>query len=148
MRPRVSESMLYETIAFVDDNGEKSLPATALAAHETGHREFDVSLVTGSVEPIERIKPAFETALAEVGVELDSRTPREIQSGDIHGVDYVVTMGCLICDFRPPFWRGPADRWELEETEGSDIDRARAQRDELTRRIESLFDDLEAVAHV
>lgn len=138
--------MTYEKIAFVDErNAGKSQLATAVAEFESARRGLDVSVVTGGVTPAERIRPEVRAVLDEVGLDVDGRTPRKIRDEDIADADYVVTMDCMICDFKPPFWRGPADRWELDHADGAGIDHRREQRNELTDRVSTLLDDLEAV---
>lgn len=73
----------------------------------------------------------------EIGIDISDRTPRQITPEDIENADYVVAMGCSVEQFRPDDWDGGSFVWELESVD------TREQRDELSRRVEQFFDDIE-----
>ena len=125
-------------IAFVCvGNAGRSQMATALAERERAEWGMDVEIITGGVDPAESVHDEVVKALQEVGIDISDRTPRQITPDDIEDVDYVVTMGCSVEQFRPDDWNGESFIWELESSD------TREQRDELSRRVERFFDDLE-----
>ena len=86
--------------------------------------------------PAERIHPEVVTAMAELGIDLTGRVPRELERADAEWADVVVTMGCGdACPYIPG--KRYVD-WELEDPAGKGLDETRAIRDEIARRIESL----------
>lgn len=118
-------------------NAGRSQMATALAERERAERGMDIEIITGGVDPAESVHDEVVEALQEVGIDISDRTPRQITPDDIEDVKYVVTMGCSVEQFRPDDWDGESFIWELESSD------TREQRDELSRRVEKFFDDLE-----
>ena len=89
--------------------------------------------------PAERVHPEVVEAMAEVGVDLTSRTPRGLDRTDLEWADLVVTMGCG--DECPVI---PGKRyvdWELSDPAGQPLDAVRAVRDEIERRVASLLSE-------
>lgn len=125
-------------VAFVCvGNAGRSQMATALAERERTERGMDVEIITGGVDPAESVHDEVIEAMNEIGIDISDRTPRRITPADIEDVEYVVTMGCSVEQFRPDDWDGESFVWELESTD------TRKQRDGLCRRVEQFFDDLE-----
>ncbi|MFP8953927.1 low molecular weight phosphatase family protein [Natrialbaceae archaeon A-arb3/5] len=139
--------MTFEKIAFVgEDNAGASQLAIALSEDECARRTLDFEVITGGIAPGDDVQDAVVTVLAEDGIDIDGRTPREIRDDDLRGTDYIVTIDCSICDFKPTFWRGPAERWDLEHSEAVSVEAAREQREEIRTRVEQLFSDLERMS--
>lgn len=125
-------------IAFVCvGNAGRSQMATALAERERTERGMDVEIITGGVDPAESVHDEVVKAIDKIGIDISDRKPRQITPEDIEDVDYVITMGCSVEQFRPDDWDGESYVWELESAD------TREQRDELNRRVEQFFDDLE-----
>ena len=125
-------------LAFVCvGNAGRSQMAAALAERERDERGLDVDIVTGGVDPADSVHDDVVEAMQEIGIDIGDRTPRRITPEDIEDVDHVVTMGCSVDQFRPDGWSGDSTTWELSSSD------TREQRDELARRVEQFFDDLE-----
>lgn len=132
-------------VAFVcEGNAGRSQMATAFAERERAERGLDLDIVTGGTDPADHVHDSVVEVLQEKGIDVGDRTPRRIRPEDIEAVDRVVTMGCSVDEFRPAGWSGESERWDLEHPGGDDLDAVRAQRDEIERRVEALFDDLES----
>ncbi len=87
-------------LAFVCvGNAGRSQMATAFA--ERDQRNFDVDIVTGGTDPADHIHDEVIDVLREEGLDISDRTPREISPDDIRDVDYVITRGCSVDQFRP-----------------------------------------------
>lgn len=124
-------------IAFICvGNAGRSQMASALAERERAERDMDLEIITGGVEPAESVHDEVIEAMDEIRIDISDRTPRQITPEEIEDVDYVVTMGCSVEQFRPDDWDGESLVWELESAN------TREQRDELSHRIEQFFDDL------
>ncbi|MDL5363140.1 low molecular weight phosphatase family protein [Halalkalicoccus sp. NIPERK01] len=125
-------------IAFICvGNAGRSQMASALAERERAERGMDVEIITGGVDPAESVHDEVIKAMDEISIDISDRTPRQITPEDIEDVDYVVTMGCSVEQFRPDDWDGESFVWELEAGDTCE------QRAELSHRIEQFFDDLE-----
>lgn len=137
--------MADRTIAFVcAGNAGRSQFASALAERERDRRGLDWAVVTGGIDPAEAVHGTVVEALAEDGIDIGDRVPREIRPGDVAGADRVVTMGCDTAAFTPPGWGGETERWELDHPDAGNLGAAREQRDEIEARVAELFDRLEA----
>lgn len=91
---------------------------------------------SAGTEPAARVHPEVVEAMREVGVELESRTPRALSREDVEWADLVVTMGCGDrCPYVPG--REYVD-WELDDPAGKGLDEVRRIRDEIERRVASL----------
>lgn len=133
------------TIAFVcAGNAGRSQMATAFAERERDKRTLDTELVTGGTDPADHVHPEVIDVMGEKGIDLGDREPRAITPEDIGRANHVVTMGCSIEGVRPEGWDGETETWEISHPSGDDIDAARAQRDEIERKVEDFFDRIES----
>jgi arsenate reductase (thioredoxin) len=131
-------------LAFVCvGNAGRSQLATALAEAERERRGLDTEIVTGGTDPVDRVHSEVREVLAEEGIDIGDRRPREIGPEDVEDATHVVTMGCSIEAFRPEGWSGTTETWELDHPDGEDLDDYRAQREEIRERVRSLFDRIE-----
>jgi arsenate reductase len=87
------------------------------------------------------LHPEVVEAMAEIGHDLTGRTPRQLDPrADAAWADVVVTMGCGdACPYVPGVRYLD---WQLEDPSGQDVDRVRATRDEIDRRVRALADEL------
>lgn len=124
-------------LAFVCvGNAGRSQMAAALAERERDRRDLDIEIITGGVDPADSVHDDVVDTMQEIEIDISDRTPRRITPEDIEDVDHVVTMGCSVEQFRPDDWHGESTTWELTASD------TRAQREELSRRVEQFFDDL------
>jgi protein-tyrosine-phosphatase len=133
------------SVAFVCvGNAGRSQMATAFAEREREQRGLDLDVITGGTDPADHVHEEVVEVMKEEGIDIGDREPREITPIDIEDVDYVVTMGCSVDEFRPEGWEGESQQWELEHPSGDSIESVRQQRDEIERRVSDFFDELEA----
>lgn len=101
-----------------------------------GHHEAR----SAGTEPGERIHPEVVEAMAELGIDLAGRTPRELTSADAEWADVVVTMGC---GDKCPYIPGKRYLdWKLEDPKGRPLEEVRRTRDEIERRVTELIGEL------
>jgi arsenate reductase len=92
--------------------------------------------------PAPRIHPEVAEAMAELGVDLAGRRPRELTAADAEWADVVVTMGCGDeCPYIPG--KRYLD-WDLPDPKGQPLEAVRATRAEIGRRVEALLLKLDA----
>ena len=90
--------------------------------------------------PADRVHPEVVEVMREVGVDLEARVPRGLDTSDVEWAELVVTMGCG--DACPVL---PGKRyvdWELPDPAGLPAEEVRAVRDEIDRRVNGLVNDL------
>ncbi|WP_207592726.1 low molecular weight phosphatase family protein [Halomontanus rarus] len=134
-------------LAFVCvQNAGRSQMATAFAERERERRGLEdrVEILTGGTRPADHVHEEVREVMGEIGFDLSDRTPTEISTETLLTCDYVATMGCSTLDVGET--EAEADvtvrDWALEDPDGKDLERVREIRDEIERRIGSLFDDV------
>ncbi|MCO7220860.1 arsenate reductase ArsC [Klenkia sp. PcliD-1-E] len=90
--------------------------------------------------PGDQVNPAAVAAMAEVGVDISTATPRVLTTEAVQASDVVITMGCG--DACPVF---PGKRyldWELPDPAGKGVDAVRPIRDDIEVRVRGLLAEL------
>jgi arsenate reductase (thioredoxin) len=83
------------------------------------------------------LHPEVVEAMRELGVDLASRRPRQLDpDADTAWADVVVTMGCG--DVCPVLPGTTYVDWGIEDPVGGPLERVRAIRDEIERRVDEL----------
>jgi arsenate reductase (thioredoxin) len=96
---------------------------------------------SAGTEPADRPHPVVVDAMQELGIDISGRKPRRLEHGDAEWADVVVTMGCGdACPYIPG--KRYVD-WDLEDPADLPLDRVRAIRDEIERRVSSLVAELD-----
>jgi arsenate reductase (thioredoxin) len=117
--------------------GRSQMSAALFERTAAGHHEARSAGTT----PGDRVHPEVVEAMAELGIDLATRTPRLLTREDAEWADVVVTMGCGDeCPYIPG--RRYLD-WELPDPKGRPLEEVRATRDEIERRVTELVDELE-----
>lgn len=133
------------TVAFVCvQNAGRSQMAYAFARRERKRRGLDeeIALVTGGTRPAAELHPGVVEAMGEVGIDISGRTPREVTVDDLQESDLVITMGCSADDVCPAGWGGETRDWGLDDPDGRSAGEVREIRDEIARRVTTLFGEL------
>jgi len=128
------------TLAFVCvRNAGRSQMATAFAERERDERglDRDVEILTGGTDPADAVHDAVVEALSEVGLDVGDREPRAIHETELAEADFVATMGCSTLDLPGV----DTDDWALDDPGERPVEEVRAIRDEIERRVETVFDE-------
>ncbi|USZ66681.1 low molecular weight phosphatase family protein [Halorussus salilacus] len=134
-------------IAFVCvQNAGRSQMSVAFAERERDRRGLGdrIELLTGGTLPADRVHEGVIEAMAEVGIDLSDRTPREITTEELRSCDYVATMGCSTLDVGAVGDGVDVRDWALDDPDGKDPERVREIRDEIEARVSDLFDEVVA----
>jgi arsenate reductase (thioredoxin) len=90
--------------------------------------------------PAQHVHPEVVQVMSEVGIDVSSKQPHQLDRADMEWADLVVTMGCGDeCPFIPG--KRYVD-WELADPAGQPVERAREVRDEIARRVATLVAEL------
>jgi arsenate reductase len=134
-------------IAFVCvQNAGRSQMAAAFAERERDRRglEDSVAVVTGGTRPADAVHEGVVDAMAEVGVDIADRTPREITTDELRDCDYAATMGCSTLDVDAIRDAVDVRDWALADPDGASPERVREIRETVRERVIALFDEVEA----
>jgi arsenate reductase (thioredoxin) len=118
-------------------NAGRSQMAAALLERAAGGR---VEVRSAGSTPATEVHEGVLEAMAEVGIDLSSATPRKLEDDDVKVADLVITMGCG--DACPVY---PGKRyldWELDDPANKPVEEVRPIRDEIQRRVRALADEL------
>ncbi|WP_435157002.1 low molecular weight phosphatase family protein [Haladaptatus sp. DFWS20] len=132
-------------VAFVCvQNAGRSQISTAFAERERERRglEHRVEITTGGTHPADQIHEIVVETMTEVGFDLSGRTPQAIEPEELESCDYVATMGCSTLELDTSASVDIRD-WVLTDPDGKDPERVREIRDEIERRVNALFDEIE-----
>jgi len=91
----------------------------------------------------ENVTPIVIEVMKERGIDISSNTPKLLTPKMLEEVDQVITMGCSVEKFCPaPLFRKVTD-WRLEDPKGLPIEKVRAIRDEIERKVTKLLEDID-----
>jgi arsenate reductase len=122
-------------------NAGRSQMAEALFTREAKGRHAARS--AGSA-PADQVHPEVVEAMAELGLDVNGRSPRALEVADAEWADVVVTMGCGdACPVVPG--RRYLD-WELDDPHGRPLPEVRRVRDEIDLRVHALIAELDGRA--
>lgn len=118
-------------------NAGRSQMAAAFTAHLGGER---VQVLSAGSQPGDQINPVAVEAMAEIGIDITSASPKVLTDEAVQTSDAVITMGCGdAC----PFYPGKRyEDWELADPAGQGLDAVRPIRDEIRARVEALLAEL------
>lgn len=127
-----------KTILFVCvHNAGRSQMAAGFMQHLGAGR---VQVLSAGSEPKDSINPVAVQAMAEVGIDIATNTPKILTDEAVIAADVVITMGCGdTCKFYPG---KRYEDWQLDDPVGQSIETVRKIRDEIKNRVVKLLSEL------
>jgi len=95
---------------------------------------------SAGVQPATAINPDVRNLLREINIELGPKTPRLVTPKMVSRAWRVVTFSCF--DRCPTGTAGKSEDWPLPGATGKTQDGLRSIRNELSRRIDALIDEI------
>ena len=122
-------------------NAGRSQMAQGFLQHLAGDR---VEVRSSGTMPGDQVNPSAVEAMAELGIDISSATPKILTDEDVRASDYVITMGC---GDKCPFYPGKTYLdWVLEDPAGKGVESVRPIRDEIKILVENLVAEIDAKA--
>ena len=118
-------------------NAGRSQMAAALLSHLAGDR---IEVRSAGTQPTDRLNPAAIAALAELGIDIATATPKILTADTVQSSDVVITMGCGdTC----PYFPGVSYRdWKVPDPAGQCLATVRTIRDDIADRVRALMTEL------
>jgi arsenate reductase len=99
-----------------------------------------IDVLSAGSAPGASVNPVAVEAMAEVGIDIASATPKILTTDAVEASDVVVTMGC---GDECPYYPGKRyEDWVLDDPAGQGIDVVRRVRDDIRQRVEGLIASL------
>ncbi len=134
-------STIASVIFVCVHNAGRSQMAQGFLQHLAGDR---VEVRSSGTMPGDQVNPAAVEAMAELGIDISSATPKILTDEDVRASDYVITMGC---GDKCPFYPGKIYLdWVLEDPAGKGVESVRPIRDEIKILVENLVAEIDAKA--
>jgi arsenate reductase len=92
--------------------------------------------VSAGTQPADRIHPVVVEAMLETGVDVSAAVPQKLTEALARQASLLVTMGCG--DECPAVSGLRRHDWPLEDPAGQPLERVRAIRDDIRRRVHTL----------
>jgi arsenate reductase len=127
-----------EVLFVCTHNAGRSQMAAALLDHQAAGR---VRVTSAGSQPASQLNPAVVQAMAELGLDISREFPKPLTTEKVQAADIVITMGCG--DACPVY---PGKRyldWDLPDPAGLPLSQIRPIRDEISRRVRMLLEDLD-----
>ena len=126
------------TVLFVCvHNAGRSQMAAGWLRHLAGDA---VTVRSAGSEPADQINPVAVQAMAEVGIDITTGTPRKLDWDLAQQSDVIVTMGCG--DACPVLPGKRYEDWKLTDPAGQPIEVVRQVRDEIRQHVDQLIVEL------
>ena len=127
-------------VVFVCDHGSvKSLMAAAIFDEAAARRALPVRSLSRGVNPDASVPPAIAAAMGRDGFDVVNFRPQALSEQDVAGAVRVIAIGVDLSQHQG-LARAPITLWN--DVPPAPVDYART-RDDLTRHIEALLDDLQ-----
>ena len=125
--------MITVVFACVHNAGRSQMAAAFFNALADPARGRAVSAGT---QPAHRVNPVVVDAMRETGVDVSGAVPQKLTEALARQASLLVTMGCGDeCPLVPGLRR---DDWPLDDPAGQPLERVRAIRDDIRRRVHTL----------
>lgn len=93
--------------------------------------------LSAGTQPAARVHPEVVEVMKEAGIDLSAAQPQKLTEALAGDAALLVTMGCGDeCPYVPGLRR---DDWPLPDPKGQSLERVRATRDEIRRRVLALL---------
>jgi arsenate reductase (thioredoxin) len=93
--------------------------------------------ISAGTEPGSRVHPEVVTAMNEIGIDISGATTTKLTDAVARQAQILITMGCGDqCPFVPGAQR---DDWPLDDPKNQPIEKVRAIRNEIERRVKGLI---------
>jgi arsenate reductase len=118
-------------------NAGRSQMAAGLLQHLASDR---IEVRSAGTQPADQINPAAVAAMAEIGIDITTATPKVLTGDAVEASDVVITMGCG--DTCPYFPGVSYLDWKLDDPAGQPVEVVRRIRDDIAERVQALIDEL------
>ncbi len=100
-----------------------------------------IEAFSGGSAPADEVDPAAVAVMREAGIDISGKKPKALPDDVLRALDLIVHMGCgdgVSCLAVPGV---PSENWGIDDP-SSDVDRARAVREQIRTKVDRLAERL------
>ena len=94
--------------------------------------------ISAETQPASHVDQTVVKAMNKIGIDISTKRAKALTDELLESADMVITMGCGAEGVCPAAFV-PVEDWQLEDPEGQSIDKIRAIRDEIEKRVKMLI---------
>jgi protein-tyrosine-phosphatase len=102
----------------------------------------DYESISAGTVPKSQINPLAVEAMLEIGVDIGTQKPKELNEEMIKNADKIINMGCKDKNFCPTLFVHKVLDWGIEDPKGKPIEKVREIRDEIERKIKDMVEEI------
>lgn len=121
-------------------NAGRSQMAEALTNHLAKQKGLDVTGESAGTVGGKALNPMAVAAMAELGISMESQTPKLMTQQMADEADKIISMGCGVDAEACPAKFLLTEDWGLDDPAGQPIEKVREIRDDIARRVEAMLD--------
>lgn len=123
-------------------NAGRSQMAEAFTNHFATAHGLPVLAASAGTVAGETINPTALAVMEEIGISMQGQQPKQLTQEMADSADRVITMGCGVDAEACPARIHLSEDWGLDDPKGQPIEKVRAIRDEIQKRVEALLAEL------
>jgi arsenate reductase len=101
-----------------------------------------VEAISAGTMPAEELNPVVVEAMREKGIDLSANKPKLIINQMVQEADMIIVMGCSAQGFCPAPLLNKVIDWGIEDPKDKPIEKVRAIRDEIERKVKKLIEEM------
>ncbi len=135
-----SKSKTKKNVLFVCvENAARSQMAEGLFRK---YAPSDYEPLSAGTVPKSQINPLAAEVMGEIGIDIGSQKPKELNEEMIKDADKIINMGCMDKSFCPTLFVPKVRDWGIEDPKGKPIEKVREIRDEIERKIKEMVEEI------
>jgi protein-tyrosine-phosphatase len=97
---------------------------------------------SAGTSPKSLINPLAVEVMREIGIEIGTQKPKELNDEMLRNADIIINMGCMDKNFCPTLFVPKVLDWGIEDPKEKPIEKVREIRDEIERKIKEMVEEI------
>ena len=134
---------MIKTVLYVCvHNAGRSQMAEAFTNTLAAERGLPVCGLSAGTEVGTQINPLAVEVMQEIGISMEGQHPKQLTQAMADAASRIITMGCGVDATACPARIHLSEDWGLDDPAGQAIEKVRAIRDQIRKRVEALLTEM------
>jgi arsenate reductase (thioredoxin) len=102
----------------------------------------DYEPLSAGTVPKSQINPLAAEVMREIGIDIGTQKPKELNEEMIKNADKIINMGCMDKNFCPTLFVPKVLDWGIEDPKGKPIEKVREIRDQIEGKIKEMVEEI------